>query len=134
MEISQELLEITQNTSPGYHPLTQYDKWLVAVLNEGDDNNAFCKINCLEYHAQTDEVFILLKGKATLIVSGGRDKPEKIQKVDIEPLKCFNVKKGVWHSIVLQDGGVVAIVENSNTSKDNSEYYYLSDEEKEMLL
>jgi len=67
-------------------------------------------------------------------VSGGKDKPEKMQKVDMESLKCFNVKRGAWHSIVLQDGGVVAIVENSNTKKDNSEYYYLNDEEKKMLL
>jgi ureidoglycolate hydrolase len=133
MEISEKLLEITQNTKEGYHPLTEYDKWLVAMLNQGESNDSPEKIEYLEYHALTDEVFILLRGRATLFISEGKDKPEDIKTSVMEPLKVYNVKRGVWHAITLQDNGSVAIIENSNTSRKNSCYYYLSDSEKKIL-
>jgi ureidoglycolate hydrolase len=134
MDISPKLLEITQNTQEGYHPLTEYDRWLVAVLNEGEHNNSLEKVEYLEYHAQTDEVFMLLKGRATLLISGGQVKPEEIKKTEMEPLKCYNVKRGVWHAVVLGGGGAVAVVENSNTSRKNSCYYHLSAAQKNMLV
>ena len=134
MSIPKELLEVTQNASPGYHPLTRYSEWLVAVLNEGEANNSPDKVKYLEYHAETDEVFILLGGNATLLISGGKDKPQKIEKTDMEPMKCYNVRKGVWHGVVLENGGSVAIVENANTSRENSVYYNLTDAERKTLL
>ena len=134
MGISPKLLEVTQNTQEGYHPLTEYDSWLVAVLNEGEHNDSLEKVEYLEYHAGTDEVFILLKGSATLLISGGKAEPEDIRKAVMEPLKCYNVKRGVWHAVALSDGGCVAIVENSNTSRKNSCYYHLSAAQKNMLI
>ena len=134
MDISPKLLEVTQNMQEGYHPLTEYDRWLVAVLNEGELNNSLEKVEYLEYHAETDEVFILLKGSAILLISGGKAEPEDIRKAAMEPLKCYNVKRGVWHAVVVRDGGSVAIVENSNTSRKNSCYYYLSAAQKNILV
>lgn len=133
MIIDDKFLEISENRNAGYHPLTSFQHWLVAVLNQGEDNDSIEDIDFLEYHAGTDEVFILLKGEASLLISGGKDKPEDISLIKMLPLKCYNVKKGVWHSIILQNGGTVAIVENSDTSKDNSKYYFLSYDEKEQL-
>jgi hypothetical protein len=77
---------------------------------------------------------MLLKGRATLLISGGQVKPEEIKKTEMEPLKCYNVKRGVWHAVVLGGGGAVAVVENSNTSRKNSCYYHLSAAQKNMLV
>lgn len=43
-----------------------------------------------------------------------------IQCVTLEPLKCYNVKKGVWHTHTLEKDSSVLIVENRNTCDDNS--------------
>ena len=134
MMIDSNLLEMSENNDPGYHPLTRYESWLVAVLNQDESNDCIEDIDYLEYHAQTDEVFILLKGEAQLLISGGKDKPEDIRTVKMRPQKCYNVKAGVWHSIVLANGGTVAIVESSDTSRENSVYYHLSADEKTQLI
>ena len=132
--IDDKLLEISENGEGGYHRLSRYGSWLVAVLNQNENYDSIKKVEYLEYHAETDEVFILLKGNASLIISGGKDKPQDIEIIDMKKLKFYNVKKGVWHSIVLKNEGSVAIVENSDTSKDNSAYYYLNYNEKEELV
>ncbi len=70
----------------------------------------------MERHLETDEVFVLLFGTASLVV--GDDK--KIY--DLEPGKIYNVKRGVWHQVFIDKGSKVLIVENSDTTRENSEY------------
>lgn len=36
----------------------------------------------------------------------------------------YNVKKGVYHALLMEKDAKVLIVENHNTSRDNTEYYY----------
>ena len=59
---------------------------------------------------------MLLEGEATLII--GLEK----NLVPMEKHKIYNVKKGVWHNIKVSKDAKVFIVENDNTTYDNSEY------------
>ena len=43
------------------------------------------------------------------------------KKVPLAPFKIYNVRKGVWHQIVTAPGTRCLVVENENTSLDNSE-------------
>ena len=110
-------LEILEDNSSGYHPLVKYEGWRVAVATLCD-NWTEGKVSYVERQMETDEVFVLLKGKCTLLI--GQDR----KRCEMETGKVYNVKKAVWHNMILDEEGLVLIVENDNTSRDNTEYYY----------
>ena len=60
-------IEIKEYEGAGYSPIITYDRWRVAVANYAEkfhpDNFSY-----MERHLQTDEVFILLQGIATLFI------------------------------------------------------------------
>jgi hypothetical protein len=51
----------------------------------------------------------------------------------MEPLKLYNVESGVWHTHTLDKKGIVAIVENQNTTDDNSPTLLLNQEQRDKL-
>ena len=65
---------------------------------------------------ETDEVFVLIKGNASLFI--GEDE----ERYDMETGKFYNVKKGAWHSMSMTENSIVLIVENDNTGLENTEY------------
>ena len=74
------------------------------------------EITYLERHNETDEVFILLEGSASLFMG------EDAREVVMEKFLSYVVKKSAWHNIVVSEDARVLIVENKNTGKHNSEY------------
>ncbi len=108
-------IEIYDYTGEDYMPAMSYDKWRVAFLNHSDrfKEENFDKI---ERHNESDEVFVLLAGKATLIVG------EELNRIEMEPHKLYNIPKGVWHHIFTNEGTSVLIVENENTGSENTDY------------
>ena len=113
-----EGLDIIDYTGKGYEPAMVFESWRVAFLNY---DTRFDKITKLERHMVTDEVFMLLEGEATLFIG-----LEKIPVV-MEKHKIYNVKKEIWHNIKVSKDAKVFIVENDNTTYDNSEYIQLSE-------
>ena len=49
--------------------------------------------------------------------------------IEMEPHKLYNIKKGYWHNHILDEKGEVLIVENQNTSDDNSPVYQMNENE-----
>ncbi len=108
-------LDIFENSGDGYSRVVSGSKWTVASLNYAprfDERN----IVDLERHNLTDETFVLLSGSATLIVG------DDAERILMEPLKIYNVRAGAWHNIVVSPDARVLVVENADTSKDNTEY------------
>ena len=83
----------------------------------------------MQKHMETDEVFALLDGNCTLILAGDGDKPENYEMVKMEPHKLYNIKSGFWHNHVLDENGEVLIVENRDTTDDNSPTYHMDNGE-----
>lgn len=108
-------IEIYEYDGAGYEPTMHFGEWRVALMNYSDDLAALKKY---EHHLLTDEVFVLLDGKATLVV--GDDKTE----YKMEKFKIYNIKKGVWHGTVMSPDAKLLIVENQNTTADNSEKFF----------
>ena len=108
-------MEIFEYDGEGYKRMIDGPKWTVASLNYAArfDEANFEK---LERHLLTDETFVLLCGEATLVVG------EDCERVPMEPTKAYNVKAGEWHHIFVKPGTRVLVVENSDTSKANTEY------------
>ena len=106
-------IEIFAHTGEGYERTMHYGEWRVAFLNYAE---RFDQITYLERHMLTDEVFVLLGGRAKLIV--GEDR----QEYPMEPKKLYNVKRGAWHAVKVSGDAQLLIVENHSTGADNTEY------------
>ncbi|MEC9485105.1 MAG: hypothetical protein UMR38_04455 [Candidatus Izemoplasma sp.] len=113
-------IEIIDFNEPGYKPLVAYNNWRVAMLNYIDELETM-QIDNFQAHLETDETFILLSGKCILFLGDKKDgRIANINAIDMEPHKIYNIKKGVYHTHTLKEDSKVLIVENDDTSDDNS--------------
>jgi hypothetical protein len=124
--IPESLIEIREYNEPGYMPLVDYQSWRVALLNYIEDDLPE-KINRMQKHTETDEVFVLLAGRCILFLGEGGESVTKVRAVDMELYKLYNVKKGVWHWHTYSEDARVLVVENRNTGLENSSFAGLSE-------
>ena len=105
----------------GFHPIIICNDWRVAVLNYFDvvEKELLCR---MERHPETDEVFVLRDGSAWLITGGDGARPDGIETFPMESGTIYNIRKNVWHHIVMTPETSVLLVENADTSEANSEY------------
>jgi hypothetical protein len=126
------LLQIRDYAGEGYQSLVTFGSWRVAILNYMDgihpDHN-----DRMERHIETDEVFVLTRGKGVLIMGGNGSQVDGIcpQSMDIGVI--YNVRRNAWHTILLSRDASVLIVENHDTGVQNSEFAPLSEELKQRL-
>ena len=108
-------LEINEFDGIGYMPVILNDGWRVAIVNSGE-NLLEKNLKKIERHLSSDEVFVLVRGGASLFIG------KEMKKHKMEVGKVYNVKKGVWHCIAMEENSKVLIVENDDVSERNSEY------------
>ena len=131
--MDEKMLEICEFTGPGYLPVIDFSTWRVAILNYIDEIHPE-QITKMERHNETDEVFVLIKGQGILFLGEGDQRIEKIHTQVLEPGKIYNVKRSVWHSVVLSRDGSVLIVENRNTNTENSNYSPIDPEQRNLIV
>lgn len=120
MDNIEELISISEFNGNGYLPLVDYGSWRVAVLRYIDQLQPD-RINMVECHLETDEVFILFEGRCILFLANVEEGDVvKIHAVDMVPKRLYNVKKGVYHTHTLSVDAHVIIVENQDTGAANS--------------
>ena len=127
--MDESLLEIRDYQGEGYKPLVDYGEWRVAILRYLDSLHPE-RIDSMERHTETDEVFVLLNGQAVLILGGRGERSEGAYPKNMEIGKIYNVKRSVWHTILLSRDASVLIVENRDTGGQNSEYAQISAEDR----
>lgn len=122
----ENLISISDFTGEGYQPLVDFESWRVAVLRYIDELLPE-KIDTVECHLETDEVFILVEGKCILFLADVQDDQIiNIHAVDMIPKKLYNIKQGVYHTHTLSKDAHVIIVENQDTEAANSKRISLS--------
>lgn len=131
--LSETLMEVREHNGPDYIPLIDYQSWRVALMNYTPDLTPD-KINRMQKHIETDEVFVLMKGRCILFIGEGEDSVTKVHAVDMEPYKLYNVKCGVWHSHTFSEDARVLIVENRDTVESNSPFVGLSGEQQKEVV
>ncbi len=131
--IPESLIEIREHNEPDYMPLVDYQAWRVALMNYTADLLPE-KINRMQKHTETDEVFVLLTGRCILFLGEGDERVTKVHAVDMELYKLYNVKKGVWHSHTFNNDARVLIVENCDTVDANSPFVPLSESQREEVV
>ncbi|WP_312369775.1 hypothetical protein [Lachnoclostridium sp.] len=130
--MKKEWIEVVSYDRDGYQPLIDFESWRVAILNYCDELS-IDQIENMQKHNKTDEVFVLLEGECTLFTGGMGDSLEEIDAIFMEPNRIYNVKKGVWHTHTLNQQGKVLIVENRDTSDENSPTILLNLDQKAVL-
>jgi hypothetical protein len=128
----EHLLEVREHTGPGYQPLVDFSAWRVAILNFADELRAE-NLTRMQRHNETDEVFVLLKGRCILFVGEGDETITGIHASDLEPHKLYNVKRTVWHHHTLSEDAMVLVVENRDTTYDNSPFLALTGVQQEKI-
>lgn len=122
-------LDILPWEGASYNPIFESKTWMVALMNF----DPIWKLeNCheIERHTLTDEVFVLLKGKAAFYMLGD----DGLTVVEIAPHVVYNVHVGGWHNLIATEDAKFLIVENIGTNHFDTERRKLTSEEKQQLL
>ena len=113
----------------GYKKLFSYNSWRIAVLNYIDELDKE-NIHQFQAHSLTDEAFVLLEGAATIFYLDNTE----VKAIHLEKNKVYNIKKGVFHSHVLSKDCKFVIIEEENTSDENSPFILLDKAQKAALI
>jgi hypothetical protein len=130
--MNKEYIDVTAYEGIGYRPMIAYEGWRVAILRYIDELE-IQNLAKMQKHNETDEVFVLLEGNCTLFVGGKGNQINDIDGIAMEPLKLYNVKRGVWHTHTLDKKATVLIIENEDTSDDNSPSLLMNEVQLEKL-
>ncbi len=119
------MLEIYDWSGEGFEPLVFTDRWQAALLNW---EPLFDRANLdeIERHNHSDEVFVLLRGRAVLFT---RREGGELQAVEMAAGKIYNVPAGLWHNIVATRDVSFLIVENRDTHLRDTEIRPISADE-----
>ena len=117
----------------GFQSLIEFGDWRVAILNYLEDIHPEHN-DTMERHIESDEVFVLLKGKGVLLIGGNEAIIESIFQQALEQGKIYNVMRNTWHTILLSRDASVLLVENRDTREQNSEYVSLSKDQKDTII
>lgn len=119
-----DMLDVQTWNEPGYRSLVFSSGWRAAILN---DVERFCRenINELQRHNTSDELFVLLKGRCELLIAEQIENGFVLNRVVLAPNVFYTVRKGVWHSHILEKGTSVAVIENADVGPSNTDYMAL---------
>jgi mannose-6-phosphate isomerase-like protein (cupin superfamily) len=123
-----ENLEILNWGQDGYQPLVFSHDWQVALLN-WERNSDLEKVNEVERHNQSDEVFVLWRGRGVLLVFT----PKGLRVEDMRPGELYNVRAGTWHNVVASRDASWIIVEDRDTHLHDCEIRPLTPKESHQL-
>jgi mannose-6-phosphate isomerase-like protein (cupin superfamily) len=124
-----ELLQIHTWDDIGFKPLVSFGQWLVALMN-WEQRFDVHNIGRVERHNITDEVFVMLEGQSVIFVVDENT-------LHAEEMECgflYNVPAGTWHNVIGTLDAKWLIVENNDTSLENTEYRQLDESELEELV
>lgn len=129
----EHLLEVREHLGDGYQPLIDFGTWRVAVLRWKPGMQP-AETSFVERHTQTDEVFVLLLGRAMLLLAGNALSAGDLIGLPLQLGRLYNVKQDAWHTLLLSRDASILIVENRDIGDQNTEYCPLTDRQKQSIL
>ena len=116
----------------GYHPFIIKEGWQLAKLNYTKEQH-IDNIMQLDVHLKTDELFILIAGKAVLVAATIIDDEPHFEAEQLKLNHIYNIPKGIWHNIAMEEGSEIFIAEKSNTHISDFKHLVLSNSKKDEL-
>lgn len=104
----------------GMKRVFENEKWTVGIKNWKPANDV-TGVDCLERHNLTDELFVLLEGSCTLIYANETEKGLEFGAVKMEKDKVYNIPATLWHNTITRKDTKMILIEDSNTSMENSD-------------
>ena len=106
-------VEIVEYKGPSYKPVIQSDAdWMAAIMNGWKDSWSIPER--IEKHLNSDELFVLLAGKALMVTGGFGKEPGRISVLNMKKNLLYNVKKGIWHITLMRKDGKFLIIERKD--------------------
>ncbi len=112
------MITASTHSKSGFCPVVKNSQFLCAFITPSPIYSQG-KITEMKRHNDTDEVFVLLSGKAVLLTRD--DAKEKCQVTKLSPGTAYTVKAGTWHYLALSDDGKVFVTENGCINPDNTD-------------
>lgn len=113
----------------GLKRVVESGTWFVGIKNWKPANDA-AQFDAMERHMETDEVFVLLDGGCTLLVDQSENNNcSDIRCIAMERNRVYCIHPGVWHNTITSRDAKLILMENRNTSMDNSEVQLLGQNE-----
>lgn len=111
------MIEVKENpkNGSGFDTVHTFEGWKVAFITYAEQ---YGELKTVKRHTKTDEAFVLVKGEATLFTADG---DEPLEKTALQKEKLYIVKKNTWHHLRVSEDALLIVVENSDTSKENTE-------------
>ena len=116
----------------GMQRVYENEKWTVGIKNWKPAND-ITGLDCLESHNKTDELFVLLSGRCTLISAEETDGELKMEALEMEPFKVYNIPQSLWHNTVTQKDTKMILIEDVSTGMENSDILDLTPVQIETL-
>lgn len=115
------MIEVKHDIKEGFSTQFTFEGWKVAYITY---SSQYDEMKIVKRHNLSDEVFLLLKGSASLFTCD-RQIPDNFIETNLEKEKMYNVTKGTWHHLKVSKDALLTVVENSNTTKDNTDVFEL---------
>jgi ureidoglycolate hydrolase len=103
-------------------------KWTVGIKNWKPAND-ISGIDCVERHNKTDELFVLIAGRCTLIYANEKGGGLEIEALEMQANRVYNIPQSLWHNTVTQKDTKMILIEDSSTGMDNSDIRQLKADE-----
>ena len=126
------MIETYNYEGKGYHPFLIREGWQVAQLNYVE-KHGLDDIDQIEVHNQSDEAFILFKGKAVLVEVQIEQEDIHFNCQYMKPGVTYNIPAGTWHEIAMDRDAEIIIIERANTHKQECSYSKLTESQKQIL-
>lgn len=116
----------------GLKRVYENEKWTVAIKNYKSAND-ISNFDNLERHNKTDEFFILLQGKCTLVFANEENGKLVFEKEVMKPNTVYNIPQSLWHNTITEKDTKMILVEDVSTSMDNSDIRKMTEEEIDIV-
>ena len=112
------MIIISNNTDSGFCPVVRNSQFICAFITPSP-MYAPGKITDMKRHNDTDEVFVLLSGKAVLLTRDNINK--ECQATQLSPDTAYTVKAGTWHYLALSPDGKIFVTKSGSINPSNTD-------------
>ena len=111
------ILTIGNKSKSGFDVVLQTPKFKCALITRSEFDYGFGPVGQMKRHNDTDEVFVLLRGRAVVLIYEDGQFREYV----LEPEKVYNVKASTWHNMGISEDAMVFVAENADIDPKNTD-------------
>lgn len=111
------MVRISTFQKAGFEPVEWNSQFKCAFITHCSQY-ALCDAAEMKQHNDSDEVFVLLTGNATLFTC--ENTTEKPTQCSLLPNTAYNVTAGTWHYLAVSEDAVVFVAESGSMKPENT--------------